>query len=39
MIAQDLPAGTDPEHFPSSKFKSGYNLSFKWMNEMHKAKQ
>ena len=39
MIAQDLPAGTYSEHFPSSKFKSGYNLSFKWMNEMHKAKQ
>jgi len=35
MIALDLPAGSYSQHFPSSKYKSGYKLEYKWMEAAH----
>jgi hypothetical protein len=31
MIALDLPANSYSSHFPSSQYKSGYKLEYRWM--------
>jgi galactosyltransferase len=39
MFGLDLPAGAYSKHFPSTKFGSGYDPKFKWMEEMHAENQ
>jgi len=34
IVMMNLPGGTVSEHFPSHVYKSGYDLSFGWMEQM-----